>query len=216
VNYHQDDTYTKIESYHALSIGILVLLEKLTAQERAIFLLKEIFSYDYSELAEIFEKTEDNCRQILKRAKDYMGKSVKRFEVDLKVHEKILNNFLDACTEGNMTELIGLLKEDIVLFADGGGRAIDVKGQRLTAALNPISGKENVSKFLIAVTAKITQSIEDFSREIVLVNGLPSYVSYSGVMPLSLISLEVEGDRIKNVYIQTNLDKLKQFKKGSF
>ncbi len=214
VNYRQDDTHAKTESYHALSIGFLVLLEKLTALERAIFLLREVFSYDYAELAEIFEKTEDNCRQILKRAKDYLGKDVKRFEVDLKVHEKILNNFLDACGEGSMTDLIELLKEDIILFADGGGKYVDIKGQRLTAALNPISGRENVSKFLIKVTSKVTQSVEDFSREMVIVNGLPSFVTYSGIMPLSLISIEADNDKIRNVYIQTNPDKLKQFKKA--
>jgi len=216
VNFGADNTHSKIEAYHALSIGILVLLEKLTAQERAIFLLREIFSYDYAELAEIFDKTEDNCRQILKRAKENLGRDVKRFEVDLKVHEKMLNNFLDACAQGSMMDLIELLKEDIVLFADGGGRSLDVNGQRLTAALNPISGRENVSRFLIAVTSKIAKSVTDFTREMLIANGLPSIITYSGDIPLSLISIELDDNKVKNVYIQTNLTKLKKFKRASF
>ncbi|HEY4338235.1 MAG TPA: sigma-70 family RNA polymerase sigma factor [Puia sp.] len=101
---------TRIESYHALSIGLLVLLEKLTPQERAVFLLKEIFSYDYDELAGIFDKSAANCRQIFKRAKDHLGKDTRRFQVDLKVHERILQNFLQAVSAGSMEGLILLLK----------------------------------------------------------------------------------------------------------
>src|SRR6266700_1434326 len=135
INYQLDKAHQRIESYHALSVGFLVLLEKLTPQERAIFLLREIFSYDYHELAQIFDKTEDNCRQILKRGKENLGKDSRRFEVDMKVHEKILNKFLGAASEGNMDDLIEILKEDIILFADGGGNSISLNGQRLTAAL---------------------------------------------------------------------------------
>jgi RNA polymerase sigma-70 factor (ECF subfamily) len=214
INYSPDQTHAKIESYHALSIGILVLLEKLTAQERAIFLLREIFAYDYFELAGIFDKTEGNCRQILKRAKQNLGKDVRRFEVDVKVHEKVLNNFLHACAEGSMEELIELLKEDIVLFADGGGRSIEVNGQRLTASLHPIRGRHNVSRFLIAVTSKVARFVDGFHLEMVIVNGLPSCISYSENIPLSLVSIEPLDGKIHNIYIQTNPDKLKQFNKG--
>lgn len=202
----------KIESYHALSIGFLVLLEKLTPQERAIFLLKEVFSYDYYELAEMFEKTEDNCRQILKRAKDNLGKDTRRFEVDLKVHEKILHKFLQAISEGSMEELIHTLKEDIVLFADGGGRLFSTNNQRLAAPPKPIYGRENVSKLLLSAVSKLDY-INGLEREIIVANGLPSIISYSGGTPFSLISFELDGDHIRNIYLQINPDKLKHFKK---
>src|SRR5882762_2201590 len=172
-----DRAHQRIESYHALSIGMLVLMEKLTPQERAIFLLKEIFAYDYYELAEIFDKTTDNCRQILKRAKDNLGKDTRRFQVDLKVHEKILNNFLQAISEGSVEDLIDLLKEDILLFADGGGRTFTVQGQRLTAFAKPIHGRENVGRLLLTVVPKFIQSVPDFSQEIIFANGLPSILS---------------------------------------
>lgn len=212
-NYSGDKGHARIESYHALSIGMLVMMEKLTPQERAIFLLKEIFSYDYPELSEIFDKTTDNCRQILRRAKEHLGKDTRRFEVDLKVHEKILNNFLQALSEGNMEELIDLLKEDILLFADGGGTSFAVKGQRLTAFPRPVSGRENVSKVLLNVVPKFVESIEDFSQEITFANGLPSILSYSGTTPISLVSLELDGGQIRNIYVQTNPEKLKHFNK---
>ncbi|OQP63959.1 hypothetical protein A3860_21285 [Niastella vici] len=205
---------TKIESYHALSIGILVLLEKLTPNERAIFLLKEIFAYDYSELAEIFDKTEDNCRQLFKRAKDNLGKDARRFEVDLKVHEKILNSFLQAISEGNLEDLIQLLKDDIIFFAEGGAAAFFVNGQRLTAFSRPIYGSGNVSRLLISIIPKIEQYIPDFNREIIIVNGLPSILNYSGNEPRALVSIEPDGDQIKNIYVQTNPEKLKRFKRS--
>lgn len=215
LNYDINNSHVKIESYHALSIGILVLLEKLTPQERAIFLLKEIFAYDYNELAEIFDKTEDNCRQILKRAKENLGKDARRFEVDMKVHEKLLNKFMLATSEGSMEDLIEILKEDIIFFADGGGKSIPVKGrQRLTATLKPVYGRENVSRLLMNSVPKLYH-IPDFHREIIIANGLPSIISYSGDSPIGLVSIEPEGDQIKNIYIQTNPDKLKQFKKNS-
>lgn len=213
VNYNLNKSHAQIESYHALSIGILVLLEKLTPQERAIFLLKEIFAYDYSELAEFFDKTEDNCRQIFKRAKDNLGKDVKRFEVDLKVHERILDNFLHAVSDGNVKDLIDLLKEDIVLYADGGGKSFDVNGQRLTATLNPIYGRENVSRLLLKVVPKL-EYIPNVHREITIVNGLPSLISYSGASPISIVSIERDGERIRNIFVQTNPDKLMRFKKA--
>jgi RNA polymerase sigma-70 factor, ECF subfamily len=212
-NYSRDQAQLRVETYHALSIGMLVLMEKLTPQERAIFLLKEVFAYDYYELAEIFDKSTDNCRQILKRAKDNLGKNTIRFEVDMKVHEKILNNFLQAISEGKMEDLIYLLKEDIHLFADGGGRTVAVQGQRLTAFAKPIEGRENIGRLLLKVIPKFRDSTPDFSQEVIFANGMPSIVSYSGDAPQTLVSLDMDDQGIRNIYVQTNLDKLKHLKK---
>lgn len=212
-DYSLDSSQKRIESYHALSIGMLVLMEKLSPQERAIFLLKEIFSYDYYELAEIFDKTADNCRQILKRAKDNLGKDTRRFEVDMRVHERILSNFLQAISDGNMEDLIHLLKEDIHLFADGGGRTTIIQGQRLGAFPKPIQGRENIGRLLLRIAPKFRDSVPDFHREVIFANGMPTIVSYSGDIPQSVVSLEMDDQVIRNIYIQTNPDKLKHLKK---
>jgi RNA polymerase sigma-70 factor (ECF subfamily) len=211
LNHNADKTSAKIESYHALSIGILVLLQKLSPMERAIFLLKEVFAYDYYELAETFEKTEDNCRQILKRAKDNLGKDASRFEVDMKVHERVLHNFLRAVSEGSMDELVTLLKEDIVLYADGGGKAFMVNGQRLTAFPKPIYGREKVCHLLLTTLPKLFQHVPDYRQEIIITNGLPAIISYTGKSPVALVSIEPYGDTIGNIYVQTNPDKLQPF-----
>jgi RNA polymerase sigma-70 factor (ECF subfamily) len=206
-----DAAHSKIESYHALSIGFLVLLEKLTPQERAIFLLREVFAYDYFELADIFDKSEDNCRQIFKRAKDNLGKDVKRFEVDMQRHERMLKQFLMVVSGGNMDDLIGILKEDIVLFADGGGTSLQINGQRLTASLKPIYGRENVCRFLLSVTPKVYQHIPELNQRLVVSNGMFSNLSFTGPSPISLITIEPEGDKIGYIYVQSNPAKLKHF-----
>ena len=212
VNYDLNKPFAKVESYHALSIGILVLLEKLTPQERAIFLLKEVFAYDYFELSEVFDKSEENCRQIMKRARENLGNDAKRFEVDVKLHEKMLNKFLSAVSEGSLEHFIDLLKEDIILYADGGGSTIQVKGQRLTAFPKPIYGKDHVGRSVIASMAKVKQ-LPDLSQEIIIVNGLPSILSYSAGKPIAVVSIESDGEKIMHIYIQTNPDKLRRFSK---
>lgn len=210
-DYTMDKAQKKVESYHTLSFGIMVLLEKLTAQERAIFLLREVFAYDYSELAEIFDKTENNCRQIFKRAKENLGKDTKRFQVDMEVHEKMLRDFMRACIDGKLENLIEHLKEDVILYADGGGRSISVNGQRLTAALNPIMGSEDVGKFIFSILRKLLDNVPDFTWDFIITNGMPSIIAYMGMIPLSLNSFEYDGEKIRNIYVQTNPDKLKQF-----
>lgn len=201
----------RIETYHALSIGLMVVLEKLTPRERAIFLLKEIFAYDYYELAELFEITADNARHILRRAKDHLGQDAVRHRVDVKAHEKMLHNFLQAVTEGNIDDLIGLLKEDIVLMAEGSGRSVDVNGQRLTATARPIHGRQNVGRLISSVMGKFFRYLPGLRSDIIIVNGLPSILSSVDGELFGLVSIESDGHLISNIYIQTNPDKLRHF-----
>lgn len=211
VNYDPNRPQGRVELYHALSIGMMVLLRKLTPMERAIFLLKEVFAYDYYELAGIFDKSEDNCRQILKRAKDNLGKDAKRYEVDVKVHEKIMHKFIEAITSGNVEEFVGMLKDDVVFQAEGGGPGVVVNGQRLSATLQPVHGKENVSRLILATMPKLYQYVPGLRQEIVIANNLPATISYIDDEPFALFSIEPEGEQIRNIYVQTNPEKLKQF-----
>ena len=202
-------SFQPADIYHALSIGMMVLLEKLTPLERAVFLLKEIFSYDHHEVAEIIGKTEDNCRQLLTRAKKQLGNDHRRFRIDLQAHEDILNRFIHACNEGDIQSLIGLLKEDISLYADGGGSSFGTGEQRITAITQPMHGADKVSKFIIAVTSRFRTVVPNPLSKVVLVNGLPSLINYSGDIPVNIISLEVEDGKITQVYSHSNPEKIK-------
>jgi RNA polymerase sigma-70 factor (ECF subfamily) len=188
---------------------MMVLLEKLTASERAVFLLKEVFSYDYREISEIIEKSEDNCRQVFSRAKKHLGGREKRFKVDIQVHEKLLQQFLSAVNKGNMEGLLSLLKSDVELVADGGGKSFSFGGQRFSATRKPLLGQHTVSKFVFNVGEKIRKYVPNLTHKVVFANGLPSVVTYSNNVPYCIMSLEIDGDKISNIYLQTNPDKIR-------
>jgi len=202
-------TFQPGESYHALSIGLMVLLEKLSPVERAVFLLKEIFSYDHNEIADIIGKSEDNCRQLLTRAKKQLGNDHRRFQIDLHTHEEILRRFIDACQGGDIESLIGLLKEDITLYADGGGNSFQVNNQRITAAPVPIHGADQVARFVIGITARFMTFAPNPGYKVVLVNGSPALVNYSGDRPINIIVLEIEDGKIASVFGHSNPDKIR-------
>ncbi len=197
------------EIYHALSIGLMVLLEKLTPLERAVFLLKEIFSYDHREIGEMIDKTEDNCRQLLTRAKKQLGNTQKRFQIDLHAHEEILKRFLEACSTGDINNLVGMLKDDIVLYADGGGNVLEINNQRLSAAPLPINGKENVSKFIIGITNRFLAAVPDANQKTVIINGVPGVINCAGDKPLSIISVEIDDGKISRIYGHSNPEKVR-------
>ncbi len=208
-----DKEHTRTENYQALSIGMLVMLQRLTAQERAIFILRDVFDYDYKELAEIFEKTQDNCRQIFKRAKENLGISKKRFDVDMQNLQSILNSFIAASSEGNIDALVEILKDDIVLMADGGGNAVHVGEQRLIAAPKPIYTPLNVAKFIQSIMQKILANISNFSFEVVFTNNSPAILSFADNKPICLVAIEHSQEKISEIFVQANPEKLKHFKK---
>jgi RNA polymerase sigma-70 factor (ECF subfamily) len=202
-------TFQPGEIYHALSIGLMVVLEKLSPVERAVFLLKEIFSYDHHEIGEIIGKTEDNCRQLLARARKQLDNDHKRFQIDLAAHEEILSRFIEACRNGDMESLIGMLKEDITLYADGGGSTFVVKNQRITAAEHPIHGRDAVAKFVIKVTNRFQTMAYKPGYKVMLVNGSPALVNFSGDRPINIVLLQIEDGKIAQVYGHSNPEKIK-------
>src|SRR5439155_477858 len=111
------------ETADSLSMAFLVLLENLSPVERAVFLLREVFEYDYDEIARIVGKSEDNCRQIAVRARRRIGEGKPRFEVDRRRRDELAQKFWAATLEGDTASLIDLLAEDVVLWGDGGGVA---------------------------------------------------------------------------------------------
>ncbi len=131
----------------------------------------------------------------------------------MKVHERILQNFLAAVSAGRMEGLIRLLKEDILLFADGGGAVFAIQEQRITAFPKPIEGRENIVRLLLTLVPKFRESVPDYRQETTLVNGLPALLVFSGDEPKTLVALETEDGLVRNIYVQTNPDKLKHFRK---
>jgi RNA polymerase sigma-70 factor, ECF subfamily len=181
----------------SLSMALLVLLERLTPVERAVFLLREVFDFSYPEIAKSLGQSEANCRQMLHRARGHVGSMRRRFEASAREHMTLLQRFLDATRDGDMAGLLELLARDAMLHSDGGGKAIAVP--------NVVRGAEKVARGLVLGRARLP---EHLVARITQINGKPGVVSYLEGKPFSVLVLNVEEGRIRGVYVVTNPEKL--------
>jgi RNA polymerase sigma-70 factor (ECF subfamily) len=182
----------------SLSMAFLVLLEKLSPLERAVFLLREVFDYDYAEIAPIVGKTEANCRQLVRRARQRLSDGRPRFETSPAEQQTLTIQFAQACATGDLDGLLHILAEDITLWSDGGGK--------VSAARQPIFGSDRVSRFLLGLMKKAPP---DLTTRFALVNGQPGFVNYIGGRPNNVLTLEIGNGRIQAIRVVVNPDKLK-------
>ena len=180
-----------------LSIAFLVLLESLNPVERAVFLLREVFDYDYAEISRIVGKTEANCRQIAHRSRQAVTARRPRFESSRGQQETMTRLFVEACADGDMSGLLSLLSEDVIFYSDGGGKVV--------TARNPVYGSDRVARLMLGLARKRLPGSE---IRLTRINGQPGIVGYSGDRPDSVFSLEVSGGRISAVRHVRNPDKL--------
>ena len=155
---------SRAELADSLSLAMLVLLERLSPVERAAYLLREVFGYEYAQIAEIIEQTEVNSRQIVTRARKHLEASRPRFDADEAARDALLERFLAAAEEGELEALEQLLAKDAVLYADSGGKA--------RAPQEPLVGAALIARFMAAVSQVRPPSGEFESRR-VRVNGQP-------------------------------------------
>jgi RNA polymerase sigma-70 factor, ECF subfamily len=181
-----------------LSIALLATLERLNPVERAVFLLRDVFDFDYAEVAEIVEKTEPNCRQIGRRARTRVGEPLRRFRPTQEEERELLSTFVAATQGGDVEALTGLLARDAVLWTDGGGK--------VAAALQPVYGAERIARFLIAIARKAPAGAR--SRP-VRVNGDPGMHTDIASGPAGVLALELAEGEIVGIWIVVNPDKLR-------
>jgi RNA polymerase sigma-70 factor (ECF subfamily) len=182
----------------SLSMAFLVMLERLTPVERAVFLLREVFEYEYSEIAAVLSQSEANCRQILSRARQHVSAMRPRFQTSERKKIDLLELFLKATSSGDMEGLVALLASDVVLRSDGGGKTV--------AALNPIRGADKVARGALGAAQKLP--LKNLVHRLAQINGEPGVVSYLAGKPHSVLTLEVADGRIQEIYIVTNPEKL--------
>ncbi|HMA22471.1 MAG TPA: RNA polymerase sigma-70 factor [Gemmatimonadaceae bacterium] len=196
---HAPDPSEPIELAESLSMAFLMMLERLSPTERAVLLLHDVFDFEYAEIGRIVDKSEVNCRQLLTRAKKHIGERRARFEVDREQADRLLNRFIEATRAGDIDGLVGVLAEDITLWADGGGK---VPG----AAVRPIQGADAVARFVVQ-RARTGASLGRRLQP-TLINGQPGFVIYEGSEPRAALVLETRGGRIHGIYAIANPDKL--------
>jgi RNA polymerase sigma-70 factor (ECF subfamily) len=193
------DVAQHAEMADSLSMAFLVLLETLSPVERAVFLLREVFEYGYDEIAQIVEKSEANCRQILARARHRVEASTPRFETSRSQRDELARRFFAACEQGDMDGLLDLLTADVVFVGDGGG-----KGQGLR---EPASGRERVARLLLGLFvrgAALGASIRP-----VQVNGQPGAISLDAEgRVVNAFALDIADGRVQAIRSVVNPDKL--------
>jgi RNA polymerase sigma-70 factor (ECF subfamily) len=187
----------------SLSMAFLVLLERLTPVERAVFLLREIFEYEYAEIAGIVGQSEVNCRQILSRARQQLSKLRPRFRSSTAERTRLLERFLQATSSGDMDGLIELLAKEVVLLSDGGGKGLAVP--------NLILGADKVARGILGSLQKLVPT--NLLTRIALINDQPGFVSYLNGQPFSVVTLEVGDGLIRAIHVLTNPEKLSHLPK---
>lgn len=184
-----------VEMASDLSIALLVLLEQLRPEERAAFLLREVFDTSYEEISRILERSEDAIRQMVHRARTRVHAGRPRVALAPGEHERLLDEFRNALAADDAEGVLALLTPDVVLTSDGGGRA--------RAARNRLTGPDRVSRFLLGVTRKFGQGYE-----LTRLNGEPALVAIQKGVVTSAYSFEVDGRGIRAVHIMRNPEKL--------
>jgi RNA polymerase sigma-70 factor (ECF subfamily) len=182
----------------SVSMAVLLLLERLTPIERAVFLLAEIFDYTHAEIGAMLDLTEPNCRQILRRARQHVRMERPRFGASTRQHTDLLQRFHQAAGSGDMDGLLALLSSDVVMHTDGGGKA--------SALPLPIFGADKVARASVFGQTRL-MSLRVLQR-IVELNGEPGIVSYLNGRPQSVFTIHVKGGRITAIFIVTNPEKL--------
>ncbi len=185
------------ELSETLSVAFLHLLEQLSPLERAVFLLRQVFDYDYAEIAPMVQKSEDNCRQIVRRARQHLGARHSLYHASKEQQDAILQQFLRACMDGDMDGLLNLFASDIVTYSDSGGKA--------PAARNPIYGADRVARLLLGFLKKAP---EDYRSRVALINGQPGIINYVNSVPTSILTLDILDGHIWEIDVIANPDKL--------
>ena len=185
----------------SVSMAMLVLLETLGPDERAVFVLREVFGFDYDEIAGAVGKSVVTVRQVAHRAREHVRARRKRFApVDAARTAQITEQFMTAATTGDMDGLLAMLAPDVTWTADSGGKAL--------AARSPVVGADKVAATVMGVVRKGLRLLPDVRFETVTCNGVPAMVSYSGDRLEGVILIEIADGKITNFYVIRNPDKL--------
>jgi RNA polymerase sigma-70 factor (ECF subfamily) len=189
----------RVDREESISLAFLLLLEQLQPIERAVFLLREVFEYDYAEIASFLGKSEVACRQWFSRAKKHLADHQPRFPASPTTQRQLLTGFLQAVQAGEMTPLMDMLSEEVTLWTDGGGK---VKG----AATRPLHGREAVARFSLRASKRF---LPEGSRvKLAEVNGQPALIIRVGDRASRVMTIEVEAQRIQTIRIMANPEKL--------
>ena len=188
----------QLELASDLSLAMLTLLETLAPDERAAFLLHDVFDVDYDRIADILGKNEPACRQVIHRARERVRGSKKRFAATESGQRALLEKFRIGIETGDEEALLAMFAPDATWTADGGGKT--------AAAPRPLVGAARIASFLVALhKAWLHARVIEPCR----VNGEPGLCVRDGGRLTAVLGFDTDGDRIRSVYAVLNPDKLR-------
>lgn len=189
----------QVEALDQISMAFLVLLQRLTPAERAVLLLHEVFDFEHTEIAALVNKSEEACRQLLKRARVSVASGRRALTVPKDAHQRLLRSFLQAASSGNVNEVAKLLAEDVVLIADAGpaggtyGRVRNLPG--------PVTGVKKVAAFIASVTPQGALGLTTHECEL---NGQSAILVRRHGKAYTAILFSVANDKIHGVFIHAD------------
>lgn len=187
-----------LERAEDLSVAFLTLLERLTPEGRAAFLMREVFDADYDEVARTIGKSEAACRQLVSRAKAQLREARPRFTVAPEAHLRVLSQFAEALTHGNFDAMKSLLNEDAELIGDGGGK--------VPSFGKPLLGGARIAQLFYATRLRFKDAVQ---VELAVINGQWGVLRFIDCVLESVQSFETDGERIVRIHVQRNPDKLR-------
>jgi RNA polymerase sigma-70 factor (TIGR02957 family) len=192
-----DSPEQMLERADDVSVAFLLMLERLTPEARAAFLLREVFDADYDELASTIGKSEAACRQLVHRARVQLREERPRFEVSPDTHRRLLGRFAQALTGGDFSALKALLAEDAELIGDGGGK--------VSSLGRPMIGGQRIAQLFFAAKLRLK---DELRIELALINGEWGLLRFFNGVLESAQSYETDGERIVRIHLQRNPEKL--------
>jgi len=196
-----EDPAAQLELSQTLSTAFMLLLERLSPLERAVFVLRQGFDLSYQDIATSVDQSAAYCRQLYQRAQAHIAGEQERFEVSPNDHRVFFNQFLEALANADISAIKNVLAENAISYSDGGGKAL--------AALRPIYGRDKVARFLVGLRRKVMSLV---TVRFCTINNMPGLILYDGEQAINAISVNIAGGKIQALYMMRNPDKLQHLK----
>ncbi len=191
------DAADEVELAESVSTAMLLVLETLTPVERAVFVMREVFGFEYGRIAGAIDRTESAVRQIAHRAREHVHARQRRFTPAGDETDRVVAAFLTAATTGDLDGLLSLLAPDVRYLADGGGK--------VNAARVPVLGSAKVARLFLGL---VRHPLPDMTIEPAVVNSMPGVLVYSAGVLDMVLHFEIDGGLVTGVYVVRNPDKL--------
>ncbi|KMP28117.1 sigma-70 family RNA polymerase sigma factor [Bacillus wiedmannii] len=192
-----DDPSESFVMKESISTAYLLLLQQLSEVERVIFILREVFSYEYEEIASIVDKSSANCRKIFQRARKSILDKPKHSTLSTKKMAAYVEKFVSSLQCGDAQGILEVLKTDAILKADGGGKA--------TTAIHPIYSADRIIRLFFGIGKKFP---EEYNVDYKMVNGAPGVIVKVNNKVTYVLSFTFENEKISNIYMMVNPEKL--------